>query len=351
MQKLLKCFRQERYLPFDSYTWTRLLGEAKKNFLIKSGCLYSDDTTVNELRIDGDDFNVQKIGNAWYAFGEDKEIKLSFKDIVKLELNKKAFAKKISELLEIQNPLSKLQHNCDGFYLGNLNLGASYRVFFCFNHYKFVEAMRDLLGDCRPLVILFDTASGEIQDFVSRKGGECLPFEACITLTEKGFSVFGSLKDLLGTPRKIKSESGYYAWASTGFPMPNNPSVSLLKIDLVSPSEISVAYGGNTMKFHYSEVSIFRNDNTHEFNENWHILIAVALKKPYRNVVGESLKTYLKRLNTAMRDFFGFKGTAFSLHEEIITPNFDLYASYKHDKRSRSQTFEGNSTLADSERY
>lgn len=351
MQNLLKWYRREHYLPYDNYTWTYLLGQKKKRHLVNSGCLCFADSNVDELRIDGRDFTIQKVGDTWYALREDDEIMLSTKDILKLKLNKKAFAKKISELLEIQNPLSELQHNCDGFFLGNLNLGANYRVFFCFDNYNFTNEIAERLGDFRPLVILFDKVSADLQDLVVRKNGECLSFEACITLTENGFSVFGTLKDLLGLPKKPKSRLGYYTWSSTGYPIPNNTSLSLLKIDLASPLELSITYGKNTVKLHYSEISIFRNEKTHEFNTNWHMLVSLALKEQYKGVDGESLKTYLKRLNAAMRDFFGFKETAFSLSDGCITPNFDLYASYKHDKRSRSQIFEGGSTLSESDKY
>ena len=353
MRTLLKWIRQERYLPYDNRTWTELLGEAKKTHLIKCGCLYFADTSVDEMRIDGKNFDIKRVGKAWYAFYEDEEIELSDKDVLTLKFDKKAFATEISRLLEIRNPLSELSYGADGFYLGNLNLGADYKVFFCYDSYKFTKAMGDLLGDRRPLIILFDTVSAEIQDFTARRGGDCIPFEACITLSPKGFSVFGTLKELLATPRKLKSKLGYYTWTATGHPMPTNPTLQSLKIDLVSPSEISITYGTNSIKIHYSDISIFRNEKTGEFNENWKILLSVALKQPYRNVSGESLKTYVKRLNKDMREFFGFIGTAFSVSESgVISTNFDLYASYTHDKRSRSQVFDGgDSTFGQTDRY
>ena len=341
MQKILQWFQKEHYLPYDNYTWSRLLSEPKKKFLISAGCLKFADTTVNEIRMDSEDLRVEKIGNQWYALNEETELKLSSKDPLKLELNKRTFVSHISKALDIQNPLSDLSCGCDGFFLGNLNVGNGYRVFFYFSSYKFVESATEVLGDAIPLVIAFDEISDEAQSFVARKNGVVLKLEDCVKLTNSGFEIIGSLKELLGNPRKQKPKDGYYCWSATGHPVPENASLRLLKIDFLSAEEISVTYGGKPVKFRIEDVSIFRNDITKEANDNWYMMFACARKVPYRkrDLKSESLKTYVKRLNKDFRDFFKFKGTAFSLENRLLIPNFELYANYITSTKSYSQIF------------
>ena len=327
-------------MPFDHYTWTRLLGERKKRLLLQKGILVPGKSSVSELRIGEMEYRVESVNGKWYALHEDAdEIELVYSDIRKLEFDKAAFAREIAQTLEIQNPVSKL-FGSDGFFLGRIPLGQGYRVFLCFTPRDFIQAISNIVGEERPFVIAFDKDSGEIQKYTAERQGEYLPIDSCVGLTDQGFEAIGTLKELLGSPRARRMQ-GYYSWASTGNPIPDNPRLSMLKISIVGPVELSISFGGKSMKFHREDISFLRDERTKDGNANWIYLNHAAMRKAYVGSSSpESLARAIKRLNASVREFFGLKReTAFSIRDSLIIANFKLEAPYLNDRRIRSQVF------------
>ena len=340
MKDLLNWLERHKSFPYSNFVWTQLLG-AKKKWLIAHNILcFEQGATVNEIFWDGEDFNVEFIDGKWYAIGEDREIELSPKDVLKLELNKRGFAEEIAHLLG-NSTVSESPYSDGIFLLGTLATKTEFRVFLAFNGYKALSAISEWCGRDKPIVIALNGVGGDMQDFVSRHQGECISFEDCFTLCTNGFEVSGKLKKILELPKVKKSKDGYYSWKALVGSEPEFKTLAKLSIDFLNASEVLINFGGSSMRVRFDDVSIFRNDTTKEMNENWKILYHLAVKRPYVKIIAEeSRRVAIKRFNKDFREFFNLpkSESALSIINGNTSANFQL-KSEDNQSRSRSEVF------------
>ena len=284
MKDLLNWFERHKSFPYSNFVWTQLLGTKKKWLIAHNILCFEQGATVNEICWDGEDFNVEFIDGKWYAIGEDREIELSPKDVLKLELNKRGFAEEIAHLLG-NSTVSESPYSDGIFFLGTLATKTEFRVFLAFNGYKSTPAISEWCGRDKPLVIALNSVKGDTQDFVSRHQGECISFEDCVELGANGFELTGKLKKILELPKAKKSKDGYYSWKALIGSEPEFRTLAKLHIEFQNASEILIKFGKDTICVRYDDVSIFRSDTTKEINENWKILYHLAVKRPYVKII------------------------------------------------------------------
>ena len=341
MKTLVKWLQEKKTLPYSNYSWTKILGNTRKQFLIRKGCLKfsPNNETVNEVFIDNELCSVEYIQDGYYAIGDECEYSLSTKDVLKLELDPECFAKEISRTIGMKNPIGKGYFNAT-YLLGDITLKDEYRVFFILGTRRCRDIISDSLGERKPMVIALDNLPEEVEDFVSRKGGECFFIEDVIELGDTSFNLIGKLENISKKPKD--TSLGYYSWKGATNSLPEKRTLDILEMELMSSADVMIRFGGKSMKFSYSNISLFRNDKTREPNENWNILLCTALGKNYLKTSETATKKSINRFNTDIRNFFDFPKsiTPFSYIDGILRPNFKIYKNNEYfSNRIRSQVF------------
>ena len=348
MKNLKYWWQTARNLPLCNLQWRGLLGEKKKRILEKIGALqYSPNgECVSEIFIGESCYNVSQCQSGYVAVNEFGDyFEMSATDALRVSFNKTAFARHISQVLGISSDISPLGksfgkfsgYDCDGFYLGNLSAG---KVFFYFSKPKFVEYAKSVLNGDVPIVIYFDEIDRETEMFTAENRGRTVALESVVDFGIDGFKDNGKFRQH-SARTKQSNNTAFYSWQGTNLPTPANLTLGALSMDLVSPSEIKITYGAKSLRAHYSDISIFKSNDTSDVSFSWKVVCACALRK---NLVGydtRNLPRYTSRLNAKFRDFFGFPESAFSCKEGVISANFPITAREYKSTRIRSQIFDG----------
>lgn len=229
------------------------------------------------------------------------------------------------------------RYDCDGFYLGNSSAG---KVFFYFSKPKFVEYAKSVLNGDLPIVIYFDEIDRETDMFIAENRGRTVALESVIDFGVDGFKDNGKFRQH-SARTKQSNNTAFYSWQGTNLPTPANLTLGALSIDLISPSEIKIAYGAKSLRAHYSDISIFKSNDTSDVSFSWKVVCACALRKDLVGYDTRNLPRYTSRLNAKFRDFFGFSESAFSCKEGVISANFPITAREYKSTRIRSQIFDG----------
>lgn len=348
MKNLKYWWQTARNLPLCNLQWRGLLGEKKKRILEKIGALqYSPNgECVSEIFIGESCYNVSQCQSGYVAVNEFGDyFEMSATDALRVSFNKTAFARHISQVLGISSDISPLGksfgkfsgYDCDGFYLGNSSAG---KVFFYFSKPKFVEYAKSVLNGDVPIVIYFYEIDRETEMFTAENRGRTVALESVVDFGIDGFKDNGKFRQH-SARTKQSNNTAFYSWQGTNLPTPANLTLGALSMDLVSPSEIKITYGAKSLRAHYSDISIFKSNDTSDVSFSWKVVCACALRK---NLVGydtRNLPRYTSRLNAKFRDFFGFPESAFSCKEGVISANFPITAREYKSTRIRSQIFDG----------
>lgn len=348
MKNLKYWWQTARNLPLCNLQWRGLLGEKKKRILEKIGALqYSPNgECVSEIFIGESCYNVSQCQSGYVAVNEFGDyFEMSATDALRVSFNKTAFARHISQVLGISSDISPLGksfgkfsgYDCDSFYLGNSSAG---KVFFYFSKPKFVEYAKSVLNGDVPIVIYFDEIDRETEMFTAENRGRTVALESVVDFGIDGFKDNGKFRQH-SARTKQSNNTAFYSWQGTNLPTPANLTLGALSMDLVSPSEIKITYGAKSLRAHYSDISIFKSNDTSDVSFSWKVVCACALRK---NLVGydtRNLPRYTSRLNAKFRDFFGFPESAFSCKEGVISANFPITAREYKSTRIRSQIFDG----------
>lgn len=348
MKNLKSWWQTARNLPLCNLQWRELLGEKKKRFLEKVDALqYSPNgECVSEIFIGETSYNVSQCQSGYVAVNEFGDyFEMSATDALRVSFNKTAFARHISQVLGISSDISPLGksfgkfsgYDCDGFYLGNSSAG---KVFFYFSKPKFVEYAKSVLNGDVPIVIYFDEIDRETEMFTAENRGRTVALESVVDFGIDGFKDNGKFRQH-SARTKQSNNTAFYSWQGTNLPTPANLTLGALSMDLVSPSEIKITYGAKSLRAHYSDISIFKSNDTSEVSFSWKVVCACALRKDLVGYDTRNLPRYTSRLNAKFRDFFGFPESAFSCKEGVISANFPITAREYKSTRIRSQIFDG----------
>ena len=345
MKNLITWFHREHHFPYCSYIWDALLGENIRRSFVSSGILNYDanNSSVNEFYIRHENYKVSRCGNGYIAIGDfGRCYEMTSAQTKILTFNFKNFAKNVAKALGISSSVSALGYGCDGFFLGNVILSEHYRVFFRFTSRNFIEYIKPLATDFIPIVITFSEIDSPLEMLISKHNGKCIEVEELVSFSEQGLSVKKELASFLDTSRRAKNSKAYYSWRATKLPVPENPTLKLLSMDLISPSEVKIKFGEHSIRVHYSDVSLFKSNDSMDVSFAWKVICACALKKELKGYDKKNLPRYTSRLNSNFRDFFGFDGRAFSCIEGSLKNNFLLTAYEYLSTRSRAEVFCGN---------
>lgn len=348
MKNLKSWWQTARNLPLCNLQWRELLGEKKKRGLEKVGALqYSPNgECVSEIFIENISYNVSQCQSGYVAVNEFGDyFEMSATDALRVSFNKTAFARHISRILGISGDVSQLGrslgkfrgYDCDGFYLGNSSAG---KVFFYFSKPKFIEYTKSVLNGEVPVVIYFDEIDRETEMFIAENRGRTVALESVIDFGVDGFKDNGKFRQH-SARTKQSNNTAFYSWQGTKLPTPANLTLGALSMDLISPSEIKITYGAKSLRAHYSDISIFKSNDTSDVSFSWKVVCACALRKDLLGYDARNLPRYTSRLNAKFRDFFGFSESAFSCKEGVISANFPITACEYKSTRIRSQIFDG----------
>ena len=348
MKNLKSWWQTARNLALCNLQWRELLGEKKKRILEKIGALQytPNGKCVSEIFIGESCYNVSQCQGGYVAVNEFGEyFEMSATDALRVSFNKTAFARHISRILGISGDISQLGrslgkfrgYDCDGFYLGNASAG---KVFFYFSKPKFVGYAKSVLNGEVPIVIYFDEIDRETEMFIAENHGRAVALESVVDFGIDGFKDNGKFRQH-SVRTKQSNNTAFYSWQGTNLPTPANLTLGALSMDLISPSEIKITYGAKSLRAHYSDISIFKSNDTSEVSFSWKVVCACALRKDLVGYDTRNLPRYTSRLNAKFRDFFGFTESAFSCKEGVISANFPITAREYKSMRIRSQIFDG----------
>lgn len=335
MKSLLNWHRQRKFFPSDVYTWKSILSERLFEFFTANRFVKFGESTTDFIEINGKDFQIENIDGKYIAFNDETaDIELSSKDVLQMYFNKKAFADFVKASLGTSGAVSKIQ---DGFCLGDLSVGKGYRSFLCFSDSaSFTRDIANSLGSFQPLIISFDDISAATQKLLREKDGKAFLLEECFEFCDNSMRPTGLLKDFLKTPKRKQNNTDYYCWKSTGFHQPENPTLNMLKICVLSTSRLRIIFDGEGDVFEYRDINIFRNENTGKMNVYWTCLRLLATGQEISN--DYKGKQQSKRLNAAFREFFGFKGKVrfFSFENGLLMANFPLTAKKENYREQKN---------------
>lgn len=348
MKNLKYWWQTVRNQPLCNLQWRELLGEKKKRILEKIGALqYSQNgECVSEIFIGETCYDVSQCQRGYVAVNEFGDyFEMSATDALRVSFNKTAFTRHISQVLGISSDVSQLGrslgkfrgYDCDGFYLGNSSAG---KVFLYFSKPKFVEYTKSVLNGEVPIVIYFDEIDRETEMFIAENRGRTIALESVIDFGVDGFKDNGKFRQH-SARTKQSNNTAFYSWQGTNLPTPANLTLGTLSMDLISPSEIKITYGAKSLRAYYSDISIFKSNDTSEVSFSWKVVCACALRKDLVGYDTRNLPRYTSRLNAKFRDFFGFPESAFSCKEGVISANFPITAREYKSTRIRSQIFDG----------
>lgn len=348
MKNLKYWWQTVRNQPLCNLQWRELLGEKKKRILEKIGALqYSQNgECVSEIFIGETCYDVSQCQRGYVAVNEFGDyFEMSATDALRVSFNKTAFTRHISQVLGISSDVSQLGrslgkfrgYDCDGFYLGNSSAG---KVFLYFSKPKFVEYTKSVLNGEVPIVIYFDEIDRETEMFIAENRGRAVALESVVDFGVNGFKDNGNFRQH-SARTKQSNNTAFYSWQGINLPTPANLTLGALSMDLVSPSEIKITYGAKSLRAHYSDISIFKSNDTSEVSFSWKVVCACALRKTLVGYDTRNLPRYTSRLNAKFRDFFGFSESAFSCKEGVISANFPITAREYKSTRIRSQIFDG----------
>lgn len=335
MKSLLNWQRQRKHFPSDVYTWKSVLGESLFKFFVGSRFLRYGNSTIDSVEINGNECQVEYIDGKYFAIGESDDIELSPREILQMFFDKTAFTDFVRVSLGAHGAVPELQCG-DGFCIGDLSIGKGYRAFLCFSDSAlFARSIAGLSDLFQPLIISFGEISSATQKVLFDKKGKFFSIEECFEFRNNSIGISELLKSFLKTPQKKQSNSDYYCWAATGYSQPENPTLDMLRICVLSTTHLRIVFNGKEDAFEYRDISIFRNENTGEMNANWTCLRLLATKQEIPN--DDKGKQQAKRLNKAFREFFGFgeKVVPFSFKDGFLCAEFNLTAkkeSYREHK-------------------
>lgn len=350
MKRLISWLKREHYLPYCSYVWDGLFGEETRRLLVRLNILNYDrqNSIASEFYFMRENFRVSSCGDSYLAIGEfGNSYEMTSSQMKVLTFNVEQFGLHLAKILAISSSISSLGYGCDGLFLGNKILSKGYRIFLKISSRNFLQYIKPLVGEFAPVVIELGNSDNEIEKYVSECGGKCIAIENLISLSHKGFNVIKELSDFLGNQRKTNNSQAYYSWIGTKLPVPEMPSIKLLSMDLISPSEVKIKYGEYSIRVHYSDISIFKSNDLSEISFAWKVICACALKRELVGINKKNLPRYIGRLNAKFRDFFGFDDTAFSCIDGELRNNFLISAKEYLSTRSHSEVFNGNDTNID----
>ena len=348
MKNLKSWWQTARNLPLCNLQWRELLGEKKKRILEKIGALQytPNGECVSEIFIGESCYNISQCQSGYVAVNEFGDyFEMSATDALRVSFNKTAFTRHISRILGISDDVSQLgrsfgkfrRYDCDGFYLGNSSAG---KVFFYFSKPKFVEYAKSVLNGEVPIVIYFDEIDRETEMFIAENRGRTVALESVVDFGVDGFKDNGKFRQH-SARTKQSNNTAFYSWHGTKLPTPANLTLGALSMDLISPSEIKIAYGAKSLRAHYSDISIFKSNDASDVSFSWKVVCACALRKDLLGYDTRNLPRYTSRLNAKFRDFFGFSESAFSCKEGVISANFQITAREYKSTRIHSQIFDG----------
>lgn len=176
--------------------------------------------------------------------------------------------------------------------------------------------------------------------FIAENRGRAVALESIVDFGIDGFKGNGKFRQH-SARTKQSNNTAFYSWQGTNLPTPANLTLGALSMDLISPSEIKITYDAKSLMAHYSDISIFKSNDTSEVSFSWKVVCACALRKDLVGYDTRNLPRYTSRLNAKFRDFFGFPESAFSCKEGVISANFPITAREYKSTRIRSQIFDG----------
>lgn len=339
MKSLLNWQRQRKHFPSDVYTWKSVLGESLFKFFVGSRFLRYGNSTIDSVEINGNECQVEYIDGKYFAIGESDDIELSPRDVPQMFFDKTAFADFARFSLGAHGAVSELQGG-DGFCIGDVSIGKGYRAFLCFSDSAlFARSIAGLSDLFQPLVISFGEISSATQKVLFEKKGKFFAIGECFEFRNNSMCISELLKSFLKTPQKKQNNTDYYCWAATGHTQPENPTLDMLRICVLSTTHLRIVFNGKEDTFEYRDISIFRNENTGEMNTNWTCLRLLATKQEIPN--DDKGKQQAKRLNKAFREFFGFgeKVVPFSFKDGLLCAEFNL-TSKKESYREHKEIFD-----------
>lgn len=339
MKSLLNWQQQRKHFPLDVYTWKSVLGESLYKFFLGSRFLRYGNSTIDSVEINGNECQVEYIDGKYFAIGESDDIELAPRNVLQMFFDKTAFADFARVSLGAHGAVSELKGG-DGFCIGDLSIGKGYRAFLCFSDSAlFARSIAGISDLFQPLIISFGEISSATQKVLFDKNGKFFSIGECFEFRNNSMYISELLKSFLKTPQKKQNNTDYYCWAATGHSQPENPTLDMLRICVLSTTHLRIVFNGKEDTFEYRDISIFRNENTGEMNTNWTCLRLLATKQEIPN--DDKGKQQAKRLNKAFREFFGFgeKVVPFSFKDGLLCAEFNL-TSKKESYREHKEIFD-----------
>ena len=344
-KRILNWSHKAHRLPIAYCEWTEALGEATVDMLCRKNCLCfrGKYDFADEIFFAGKTYILKPLGERFLGFDEsdDSEKYFECEDVRKLALNKEAFAKLISESIDLnKTPPVILPFGTDGFYLGELKLLKTYQIFLCFNfsHFK-----RDLTAILKAgnIPIFYDIDLLNMTSEASLAVDESLGYVADASTS----FVIGERQIICSCPpcdivefkgtRKAKELFKYpkYPYSTS------NCKWSDVEIALLSESSIEIKIADKTLEINFRDISFFCSAKDKP-SALWSFFIKTLFGK---SVASDSTnKTYQKRLNAEFRKFFGIEGIAFtSRGRDKIEANFKVNV----ESFVKESAFEKNSNI------